>query len=79
MGYPEIRLALMEIDDEKLTIDDLKAISKQLPTPEEVYFQLSQFDSCVEQIFQVERIKSFDDINKLAKADQYFYQVCFVH
>jgi diaphanous 1 len=45
MGYPEIRLALMEIDDEKLTIDELKAISKQLPTIEEVYFPLFKFDN----------------------------------
>jgi diaphanous 1 len=37
MEYPEIRRALLEIDDEKLSIDDLKAISKQLPTSEEVH------------------------------------------
>ena len=43
MGYPEIRRALMEIDDERLTIDELKAISKQLPTVEEVHFLLSKF------------------------------------
>lgn len=36
MDYPEIRRALLEIDDEKLSVDDLKAISKQLPTSEEV-------------------------------------------
>ena len=37
MEYPEIRRAVLEIDDEKLSIDDLKAISKQLPTSEEVH------------------------------------------
>jgi hypothetical protein len=36
MGFPEIRQALLDIDDHRLSIDDLKAISKQLPTPEEV-------------------------------------------
>lgn len=69
----------MEIDDERLTIDDIKAISKQLPTVEEVKVPLSKFDNCVEWVFQVERIKSFDDVNKLAKADQYFYQVRPAH
>lgn len=36
MGLPEIRRALLELDDIKLSIDDLRAISKQLPTTEEV-------------------------------------------
>lgn len=58
MDYPEIRRALLEIDDETLSIDDLKAISKQLPTSEEV-----------------QRIQNFDEIGKLAKADQYFSQI----
>ncbi|KAG2105124.1 uncharacterized protein F5147DRAFT_245959 [Suillus discolor] len=49
----EISQALLRLDD-KLSIDDLKAISKQLPSPEEVA-----------------RMKDFQDISKLAKADQY--------
>lgn len=36
LGYPEIRMALLDIDDRRLSIDDLIAISKQLPTLEEV-------------------------------------------
>jgi hypothetical protein len=36
MGFPDIRKALLTLDDQALSIDDLKAISKQLPTPEEV-------------------------------------------
>jgi hypothetical protein len=36
LGYPEIRRALLDIDDQKLSVDDLLAISKQLPTSEEV-------------------------------------------
>lgn len=36
MGLPDIRRALLELDDKKLSIDDLRAISKQLPTSEEV-------------------------------------------
>ncbi|PPQ68279.1 hypothetical protein CVT26_006195 [Gymnopilus dilepis] len=58
LDYPQIRRTILEIDDAKLSVDDLKAIAKQLPTPDEI-----------------ERIKSFDDVSKLAKADQYFYQI----
>lgn len=36
LGFPEIRRALLDIDDHKLSIDDLRAISKQLPTADEV-------------------------------------------
>jgi diaphanous 1 len=36
LGYPEIRKALLDIDDRGLSIDDLMAISRQLPTSEEV-------------------------------------------
>jgi diaphanous 1 len=36
MDYPQIRKSIVEIDDERLSIDDLKALSKQLPTSEEV-------------------------------------------
>jgi diaphanous 1 len=36
LGYPEIRRALLDIDDQGLSIDDLMAISRQLPTSEEV-------------------------------------------
>lgn len=33
---PEIRLALLTLNDSKLSIDDLRAIGRQLPTAEEV-------------------------------------------
>jgi hypothetical protein len=32
-----IKEALLKLDEEKLTYDDLAAISKQLPSPEEVF------------------------------------------
>lgn len=35
MNFPEIRKALLDLNDDKLSFDDLKAISKQLPTAEE--------------------------------------------
>ena len=34
--YSAIRKALLDLDDSVLSIDELKAISKQLPTTEEV-------------------------------------------
>jgi len=58
MSLPDIRNALLGLDDEKLSTDDLKAIGKQLPTIEEMA-----------------RIRDFEDIGKLAKADQYFSQI----
>jgi len=36
LDLEEIRRALLDVDDSKLTPDDLRAISRQLPTPEEV-------------------------------------------
>lgn len=36
LDLPSIRKALVEINDEALSVDDLRAISKQLPTAEEV-------------------------------------------
>ncbi|KAF8827104.1 hypothetical protein HHX47_DHR5001082 [Lentinula edodes] len=55
LKLPEIREALLKLDDEKLSTDDLRAISKQLPTSDEVM-----------------RIQDFNDVSKLAIADQYF-------
>ena len=36
IGLADIRKALLELDDSKLSIDDLRAIGRQLPTAEEV-------------------------------------------
>jgi diaphanous 1 len=56
----DIRKALLEVDDKTLSVDDLKAMERQLPTTEEIT-----------------RLKDFEDVSKLAKADQYFFQVGF--
>ncbi|KAF9232167.1 hypothetical protein BU15DRAFT_55302 [Melanogaster broomeanus] len=56
--YPAIRQALLDLDDSILSIDDLRAISKQLPTTEEM-----------------NRIKDFGDVSKLAKPDQYLHEI----
>ncbi|KAJ3474280.1 hypothetical protein NLI96_g12545 [Meripilus lineatus] len=57
----DIRRAILELDDNLLSVDDLKAIGKQLPTSEEIT-----------------RIKDFEDIGKLAKADQYFSEIMVI-
>ena len=36
LGLPEIRKALLDLNDQSLSVDELRAISRQLPTPEEV-------------------------------------------
>lgn len=36
LDLEEIKRALLVMDDNKLTLDELRAISRQLPTPEEV-------------------------------------------
>lgn len=45
MEYPAIRKALLELDDTKLSFDDLKAISRQVPTPEEVNYLIRVISS----------------------------------
>jgi hypothetical protein len=40
LDLPDIRRALLDIDDVKLSMDDLRSISKQLPTSEEVVVSL---------------------------------------
>ncbi|KAJ3876959.1 formin homology 2 domain-containing protein [Lentinula edodes] len=61
LKLPEIREALLKLDDEKLSTDDLRAISKQLPTSDEVM-----------------RIQDFNDVSKLAIADQYFAEIIII-
>ena len=36
LGFPEIRKALLDLGEKTLSVDDLKAISKQLSTTDEV-------------------------------------------
>jgi len=50
MDYPQIRKSIVEIDDERLSIDDLKALSKQLPTSEEVCREFPWIRACLKTI-----------------------------
>ena len=37
LDLPAIRMALLELDDEKLSVEELRSISKQMPASEEVF------------------------------------------
>ena len=74
LNLEEIRRALLDVDDSKLAPDDLRAISRQLPTPEEVG-NTHPFCNTFVEILQITRIRDFEDVGKLAKSDQYFSQV----
>ena len=50
LSLPEIRRALMEMDDRQLSIDELRAISKQLPTPDEVRLRTFAFNTILMSI-----------------------------
>lgn len=36
LPFADIRRALLQVDDQRLTVDELKSISKHIPTPDEV-------------------------------------------
>jgi hypothetical protein len=75
LSFSDIRKALLEMDDHLLNIDNLKAISKQLPTSDEVFFLTYCSVSFYLKWWQIARIKDFGDVSKLARADQYFFNV----
>ena len=47
VSYPDIRVALLEILDEKLSIENLKAIKQYVPTSDEVRFDRMQCNDAV--------------------------------
>ena len=75
LSFSDIRKALLEMDDHLLNIDNLKAISKHLPTSDEVFFLAYWSALFYLKPWQIARIKDFGDVSKLARADQYFFNV----
>ena len=59
MSAKRIKRAVLEVDDDALSVDDLEALSRLLPSPEEAE-RLKAFEG---------------DETKLAKPDQYFREV----
>jgi diaphanous 1 len=64
IGYPAIRQALLDLDDSIFLIDDLKAISKQLPTTDEMtrikdfgdVTKLAKADQFIHEIMSIPRL-----------------------
>lgn len=59
MSAKRIKRAILEVDDEALTVDDIATISRQTPSVDEAE-RLKVFEG---------------DVDKLAKPDQYFREV----
>lgn len=55
LGLSDIRKALLDIDDEKLPVDDLKAIGRQLPTSEEVRILNAHFIPYSDSFFPLDQ------------------------
>jgi hypothetical protein len=73
--------AILIIDDETLGLDDLKNLSRLLPTSEEVRPTTSlaarkALANLSSRRSQMSRITAFEDVSKLAKPDLYFKEVC---
>lgn len=62
MTYPEIRAALMEILDDKLSIENLKAIKQYVPTGDEIEI-IKEFDG---------------DFESLGHADKFYREVSVI-
>lgn len=76
ISYSAVRQALLNLDDLTPSIDDLMAVSKQLPTTEEVCGPfLTSLQSSLMLVAQITRIKDFSDVTKLAKADQFMRSI----
>jgi hypothetical protein len=57
--FPQIRQAILDLDEERLSLDNLRALEKCLPTPDEAEL-IRDYDG---------------DISALSKADQYFREI----
>ncbi|KAG0310050.1 hypothetical protein BGZ97_012834, partial [Linnemannia gamsii] len=67
MTYPEIRAALMEILDEKLSIENLKAIKQYVPTGDEIEL-IKDFDGDFETLGHAEKFyREIYDIPRLSE------------
>ena len=46
--FAEIRRSLLEVDDRQLSVDELKAISKHVPTEEEVWHDVRSYVALIQ-------------------------------
>ncbi|KAG0210592.1 hypothetical protein BGX33_004803 [Mortierella sp. NVP41] len=67
MTYPEIRVALLEILDDKLSIENLKAIKQYVPTGDEIEI-IKEFDGDFETLGNAEKFyREIVDIPRLSE------------
>ncbi|KAF8945986.1 hypothetical protein BGZ47_001547 [Haplosporangium gracile] len=67
MTYPEIRTALMEILDDKLSIENLKAIKQYVPTGDEIEL-IKEFDGDFESLGHADKFyREIHDIPRLSE------------
>ncbi|KAG0366943.1 hypothetical protein BGZ54_004660 [Gamsiella multidivaricata] len=67
LTYPEMRIALMEISDEKLSIENLKAIKQYVPTSDEIEM-IKEYDGDFEQLGNAEKFyREIMDIPRLSE------------
>ncbi|KAF9997306.1 hypothetical protein BGZ79_009002 [Entomortierella chlamydospora] len=67
LSYPDIRVALMEISDEKLSIENLKAIKQYVPTSDEIEL-VKEYDGDFESLGNAERFyREIVDIPRLSE------------
>ncbi|KAF9896366.1 hypothetical protein BX616_007596, partial [Lobosporangium transversale] len=67
LTYPEIRVALMEILDDKLSIENLKAIKQYVPTSDEIEI-IKDYDGDFESLGNAEKFyKEIIDIPRLSE------------
>ncbi|KAI8600503.1 hypothetical protein EDD21DRAFT_376993 [Dissophora ornata] len=67
LSYPEIRIALMEILDEKLSIENLKAIKQYVPTGDEIEL-IKEYDRDFEGLGNAEKYyREIMDIPRLSE------------
>ncbi|KAF9105603.1 hypothetical protein BGX27_009549 [Mortierella sp. AM989] len=67
LTYPEIRVALMEISDEKLNIENLKAIKQYVPTSDEIEL-VKEYDGDFDSLGNAERFyREIMDIPRLSE------------
>lgn len=64
LTYPEIRDAIWNIDDNRLTIDNLMAIRQYIPTKEEIEI-IQEYDGDIDMLGNAERY--FKAVSILAK------------
>lgn len=80
MSHSAVREAILKLDDNRLTVDNLKAIKHYCPTPDEVSHSASHalwlFVADRGQPPQIEALRSFEgDVATLTSADQFFNEV----